>query len=145
MVQALKGTAWLAIVRAARQCTLKISCSQETMSFSWERANTAVSRAASVSLSKGNSGLFSPSKSCWRCLTRSMLCWSLSFPRTASCCLNSSFRGSASDGGGAICGDTTGQLGNTALLRQQHGLPRELWESPPLGEAKNCRDVALGP
>lgn len=37
MVQALKGTAWFAMVLAARQCTRRISCSQETMSFSWER------------------------------------------------------------------------------------------------------------
>lgn len=35
-------------------------------------------------------------------LTRSMLCCNLSFPLTASCCLKSSFRGSDSDGGGAI-------------------------------------------
>lgn len=34
MVQALNGTAWLAIVLAALQWTLKTSCSQETMSFS---------------------------------------------------------------------------------------------------------------
>lgn len=36
-------------------------------------------------------------------LTRSMLCCSRSFPRTVSCCLNSSFSGSAREGGGAIC------------------------------------------
>lgn len=35
-------------------------------------------------------------------ITRSMLCCNLSFPLTASCCLKSSFRGSESDGGGAI-------------------------------------------
>lgn len=35
-------------------------------------------------------------------LTRSMLCCRRSFPLTASCCLNSSFRGSAKEGGGAI-------------------------------------------
>lgn len=35
-------------------------------------------------------------------LTLSMLCCRRSLPRTASCCLNSSFRGSAREGGGAI-------------------------------------------
>lgn len=37
MVQALKGTAWLAIVLAALQWTLKTSCSHETISFSCEQ------------------------------------------------------------------------------------------------------------
>lgn len=34
MVQALNGTAWFAMVLAARQWTRRISCSQETISFS---------------------------------------------------------------------------------------------------------------
>lgn len=37
MVQALKGTAWLAIVLAALQWTLRFSCSQDTMSFSYSK------------------------------------------------------------------------------------------------------------
>ena len=37
MVQALNGTAWFAMVLAARQWTRRISCSQETISFSRRR------------------------------------------------------------------------------------------------------------
>lgn len=37
MVQALNGTAWLAIVLAALQWTLNTSCSHETISFSCEQ------------------------------------------------------------------------------------------------------------
>ena len=55
-------------------------------------------------------------------LTRSMLCCSRSFPLTASCCLNSSFRGSARVGGGAICnhGGGGGVVGEAVNLHQEH-------------------------
>ncbi|DAA20255.1 TPA: hypothetical protein BOS_17279 [Bos taurus] len=43
-----------------------------------------------------------------------------SFPRTASCCLNSSFRGSASEGGGAICGHRRDGLTRGQELPQLH-------------------------
>lgn len=50
-----------------------------------------------------------------------MLCCRRSFPLTASCCLNSSFRGSARDGGGAICSHKGGEggLAEAENLHQQ--------------------------
>lgn len=137
MVQALKGTAWLAIVRAARQCTLKISCSQETMSFSWERANTAVSTATSVSLSKGNSGL---------CPQQELL--ALPYPLDAVLepqlpphgllLLEQLLQGLRQRRRWGDLWGTMGQLGNAALVRQQHRLPRELQESPLLEEPRTA-------
>lgn len=63
-----------------------------------------------------------------------MLCCRRSFPRTASCCLNNSFRGSAREGGGAICRQKVsgGSAGAVELHEEQSGVHRGPDSASPL-------------